>query len=156
MTDLRFKLHDIDPETIIGALGKRLRETRSSRIRDPDVDDKNPYYEACFVDLKRLQKAFGLFSGLRSFTVVACNGSDPQPPTRMKDGFSRMLGTCFRELRELECEEAVFPINFVGEWFRNFVLSPASYLFSFLLMFCSVYGSICQCSVADSAVVHLP
>lgn len=111
--DIRFKLHDIDPETIIGALGKRLRKAEAQN-HDLEEDD-NPYYEACFVDLKRLQKAFSLFTGLRSFTIVACNATDPQPPARMKDSFSKMLGFCLRDVQELVSEEALFPIDFVGK-----------------------------------------
>ena len=114
VVNVRFKLLDIDPETIVGALGKRLREAESSRQSGgADVED-NPYYEACFQDLKRLQRAFSMLPSVKKFTIVSCTSSDPRPPTQMTDGFSKMLGHCFPDLRNLISEETSFRINFIA------------------------------------------
>ena len=113
VTDVRFKLLDIDPETIVGALGKRLRESSvSSHSRGPETED-NPYHQACFQELKRLQKAFGLLSDVKSFTILACTTSDPQPPKPMVASYSTLLGHCFPHLQSLVSEEKFFPIDFL-------------------------------------------
>ena len=114
VVDVRFKLVDIDPETIVGALGKRLREAEASRHPGgADVED-NPYYEACFQDLKRLQRAFSMLPSIKKFTIVSCTPSDPLPPSQMIDGLSKLLGHCFPDLRTLISEEILFRVNFIA------------------------------------------
>ena len=114
VADVRFKLVDIDPENIVGALGKRLREAGSSRDSDGSDGNDNPYHEACFQDLKRLHRAFSLLHSVKEFTIVERTPSDPQPPSQMIDGFTKMLGYCFPELQSLISEEKSLCINFVA------------------------------------------
>ena len=81
VVDVRFKLHDIDPDKIVGALGKRLQQaniTRASGSRGPDTRD-NPYYEACRLDLARIESSFRLLPNIRKLTILACTDRDPQP-----------------------------------------------------------------------------
>ncbi|KAL9631334.1 MAG: hypothetical protein Q9164_005950, partial [Protoblastenia rupestris] len=113
VTDVRFKLLDINPETIVGALGTRLRATNATGDKRGPETDSNPYYQACFLELKRLQKVFDLLSNVRCFYNVACTTSDPQPPPQMLESFSKLLGHCFPHLRSLVSEERLFPIDFV-------------------------------------------
>ena len=114
VTELNFKLIDIDPETIVGALGKRLREARANREPLHSGEEDNPYYEACFLDLKRLQKAFSLLPGVRKLTITEAKKGDPRPPAPMTTNFSKMLGHCFPEVRTLTCMQRDFPINFIA------------------------------------------
>ena len=114
VADIRFKLVDIDPENIVGALGKRLREAGSSQDTDGSDGTDNPYYEACYQDLKRLQRAFSLLHSVRKFTIVERTPSDSQPPSRMIDGFTKMLSHCFPELQTLISEEKSLPIVFIA------------------------------------------
>ena len=113
VTDIRFKLLDINPETIVGALGKRLREANVTRDRPGPETEDNPYYQACFLELKHVQKAFGMLSAVKELTIVTCTASDPQPPPQMVDGFSKLLGHCFSDLRSLISEEKLFPVDFL-------------------------------------------
>ena len=114
VTELSFKLIDIDPETIVGALGKRLREARANREPlQPGVED-NPYYEACYHDLKRLQKAFSLLPAVRRLTIVEAKKGDPQPPPPMANNFSKLLGQCFPDVRTIICTQRDFPVNFIA------------------------------------------
>ena len=118
VSDVRFKLFDIDPEKIAGALGTRLREARANRVngdlRSSNDRADNPYYEACFQELKRLHKAFGLLHGVRRLTIATCKASDPSPPIQMLDAFSNMLGQCFPNLTSLISEESRFDVDFVA------------------------------------------
>lgn len=118
VSDIRFKLFDINPEKIAGALGIRLREARANR-GNGDLHSKNdpldnPYYEACFHDLKRLHKAFGMLGGVRKLTIATCKSSDPCPPSQMLDAFSKMLGQCFPNLTSLISEEPRFDVDFIA------------------------------------------
>lgn len=113
--DVRFKLHDIDPAKIVGALGRRLQQaniSRQSGSRGPDTED-NPYYEACHIDLKRILTAFRLLPNVRHFTILPITERDPEPHHRMTDAFSNLLGFCFPNLRSLSSEEDQFPIGFL-------------------------------------------
>ncbi|KAL9123633.1 MAG: hypothetical protein Q9217_006953, partial [Psora testacea] len=114
VTDVKLKLLDINAETIVGALGKRLREANllTGGRRRPEIKD-NPYYQACSFELRRLQKALTLLSGVRSFTIVACTPSDSSPPPQMVQSFSNLLGHCFPDLQSLISEEQLFPIDFI-------------------------------------------
>ncbi|KAG8530086.1 uncharacterized protein KY384_005568 [Bacidia gigantensis] len=114
--DLRIKLVDINPETIVGVLGKRLRDSQVTRedLRPGDDPRGNPYYEACFEELKKLQKAFTMLPAVRNLTIVEHTHLDPTPPAQMNDMFSKMLSHCFPDLRELSCTKTIFPINCMG------------------------------------------
>lgn len=116
VVDIRFKLHDINCDEIVGALGKRLREanlTRAGGSRGSDTGS-NPYYEACHLELKRIGSAFHLLSNLKSFTILTATRSDPKPPTQMILNFAWMLGHCFPNLHSLVSEENMIPVDFVA------------------------------------------
>ena len=111
--DVRFKLHDIDPAKIVGALGRRLQQANISRrsgSRGPDTED-NPYFEACRLDLKRVLSAFQLLSNVRHLTILSPTEGDPEPHHRTLDAFSKLLGKCFPNLCSLTCEEDDFPAD---------------------------------------------
>ena len=113
VSDVRFKLHDIDPAKIVGALGRRLQQaniSRQSGSRGPDRED-NPYFEACHLDLKRILSAFRLLPNVRRFTVLPTTEGDPEPHLRTIDSFSKLLGHCFPNLNSLVSEEDQFPME---------------------------------------------
>ena len=113
VVDVRFKLHDIDPAKIVGALGRRLQQaiiSRKSGSRGPDTED-NPYFEACHLDLKRVLCAFQLLPNVRNFTILSSSEGDPEPHYRTMDAFSKLLGNCFPNLCSLTSEEDQFPTD---------------------------------------------
>ena len=113
--DVRFKLHDIDPAKIVGALGRRLQQANISRhsgSRGPDTED-NPYYEACHLDLKRILAAFRLLPNVRHFTILPTTEGDPEPHHRATDAFANLLGFCFPNLHSITSEEDQFPVDFL-------------------------------------------
>ncbi|KAL2038732.1 hypothetical protein N7G274_008490 [Stereocaulon virgatum] len=113
--DVRFKLHDIDPARIVGALGRRLQQANISRQSGswgPDTED-NPYFKACHIDLKRISTAFRLLPNVRHFTILPNTGGDPKPHHRTMDAFSNLLGHCFPNLQSLTSEEDQFPVDFL-------------------------------------------
>lgn len=71
VVDIKFKLQDIDPAKIVGALSKRLREANISRNRGPDVPD-SPYSEACDLEVKRIGIS-PFFKKLKSFSECSQN-----------------------------------------------------------------------------------
>ena len=114
--EIRFKLHDINPDEIVGALGKKLQNaniTRSSSSRGPDTPD-NPYFEACRADLRRVGAAFRLFPNLRYLTILSASERDSQPHHRTLDAFSKLIGQCFPKLKFLTSEEDQFPVDFIS------------------------------------------
>ncbi|KAL9100760.1 MAG: hypothetical protein Q9163_003909, partial [Psora crenata] len=114
VSDVRMKLVDINPATIVGALGKRLRGANLMRAGlGPDRADDNPYDQACCLELKKLEKAFSLLYGVKHLTIIACTPSDPQPPPRMVARFSHLLGRCFPHLQSLISEQPLFPVDFL-------------------------------------------
>lgn len=113
---VRFKLHDINPDEIVGALGKKLQNaniTRASGSRGPDTPD-NPYFEACRADLRRIGAAFCLFPNLRYLTILSASERDSQPHHRTQDAFSKLVGQCFPKLKFLASEEDQLPIDFIA------------------------------------------
>ena len=114
--EIRFKLHDINPDEIVGALGKKLQNaniTRASGSRGPDTPD-NPYFEACRADLRRIGAAFRLLSNLRNLTILSASERDSQPHHRTLDAFSKLVGQCFPKLRFLTSEEDQLPVDFLS------------------------------------------
>ena len=114
--EIHFKLHDINPDEIVGALGKKLQNaniTRASGSRGPDTPD-NPYFEACRADLRRVGAAFRLLPNLRYLTVLSASERDSQPHHRTQDAFSRLVGQCFSKLKFLTSEEDQLPIDFIA------------------------------------------
>lgn len=111
VVNIQFKLHDIDPEGIVGALGKRLRQVAiSGPSKRPD---KDPYTEACQLEIGRLGKAFRLLPHVRHFTILATTKADPQPSYRMLGWFSEMLVESFPNLISLTSHEDMLAIPFV-------------------------------------------
>ena len=109
VVDLHFKLHDIDPAMIVGALGKRLRQA------SPDNDD-NPYREACELEVERLGKFFRHLPNIRSFTILPYENGDARPPYDMLVAFADMLEDQFPNLRSLTNYEELLPITFLTHY----------------------------------------
>ena len=109
VVDIQFKLHDIDPAKIVGALGKRLRQG------SPDNDD-NPYQESCEMEVERLGKYFQHLPNLRNFTILPYEDGDPRPPYDMLVSFADMLEDHFPNLRSLTNYEELFPITFLASF----------------------------------------
>lgn len=112
VTDIQFKLHDIDPEGIVGALGKRLRQVVISNSSNRPA--KDPYKEACDLELEHLEKAFRILPKVKRFTILATTKADSQPPCHMLCAFSDMLVRCFPNLISLAYHEDVLPIDFIS------------------------------------------
>ena len=112
VTDIQFKLHDIDPDGIVGALGERLRQ---AAIPDPsNRPDRDTYSEACKLEIERLGKAFRLLPNVRHFTIIATTKADPQPPYHMLALFVRMLVHCFPHLISLTSHDDL-PMRYVSD-----------------------------------------
>ena len=109
VVDLHFKLHDIDPAMIVGALGKRLRQA------SPDNDD-NPYQEACELEVERIGKLFRHLPNIRSFTILPYESGDARPPYDMLVAFADMLEDQFPNLRSLTNYEELLPITFLTHY----------------------------------------
>lgn len=109
VVDVHFKLHDIDPAKIVGALGKRLRQA------SPDHDD-NPYQEACEVEVERLGKYFQHLPNVRSFTILPYENGDPRPSYGMLVSFAEMLEDQFSNLRSLTNYEELLPFTFLENY----------------------------------------
>ena len=116
VVDVSFKLHDIDPETIVGALGKRLRQANLTNRKTPAAADQSdsPYNEACDAETKKLGDAMKLIPNLRKFTIATTDAGDPQPPQRMQSSFSKILAHRFRYLQTLISYEDAMPIEFLS------------------------------------------
>lgn len=117
--DVSFKLHDIDPEKIVGALGKRLRQAnitnaRKSPLVDLSREISNPYHEACDMELRKLAEAFRLTPNMRKFTIATTDEGDPEPPLRMLSLFSQMLGHRFPHLHTMISYEDSLPVEFLA------------------------------------------
>lgn len=123
VTDVRFKLHDIDPDEIVGALGKRLRDANITRARSDRSDihrvdyldnSDNPYYEACYLDLRRIGAAFQLLANVRYFTLIKAAQGDPKPSRPMENSLSRILAQCFPDLRSMCTDVINLPLDFIS------------------------------------------
>ena len=112
VTDIQFKLHDIDPEGIVRALSERLQQAVNSGSSDRPA--KDPYKEACDLELERLEKAFRLLPKVKRFTILATTKADSRPPYRMLCAFSDMLVRCFPNLNSLSCHEEILPMDFIS------------------------------------------
>lgn len=115
--DVNFKLHDIDPEKIVGALGIRLRQANIANARKPPVVDHskgNPYHEACDLEMRKIGEAFRLIPNLREFTIATTDDGDPRPPLRMLSSFSKMLAHRFPHLHTLISDEDSMPVDYVA------------------------------------------
>ena len=111
VAEVSFQLHDIKPDEIVGALGKRLRQAERSSASSPAED--NPYHDACDHEVHRIAEAFSLMPNVKNFSIIPCTESDPRPSYRMLSTFSRMLACCFPNLRTLRNKESALPINII-------------------------------------------
>ena len=111
VADISFQLHDIKPDEIVGALGKRLRQAERNGAGGATKD--NPYHEACDREVHRIAEAFSLMPNVKTFSIIACTESDPRPSYRMLSTFSKMLARYFPNLRTLRNKESSLPINFI-------------------------------------------
>ncbi|MCJ1334943.1 hypothetical protein MMC09_000209 [Bachmanniomyces sp. S44760] len=116
VSNIRFKLHDIDPEKIVGALGKRLRQARLAD--NPHVTTSNPYIEACEHEIHRIGESLALLSNLKEFAFVNCQPSDPRPPPRMLLSFAKEITRRFPLIHHLCSHVDFLPIIFITK-FQN-------------------------------------
>ena len=112
VVDISFQLHDIKPDEIVGALGKRLRQADHSNTTNAMED--NPYHKACDQEIKRIADAFSLMPNVKSLSIFSCEESDPRPSYRMLATFSKMLACRFPNLQNLQCKESSLPLHFVA------------------------------------------
>lgn len=116
VADVSFKLYDIDPQTIVGALGKRLRQANVASKKGSHTagQSDNPYNEACDAEMRKLSEAFKLLPNLRKLTIGTTDAGDPQPPQRMLSTFSKILAHRFRHLHTLISYEDALPLDFLS------------------------------------------
>lgn len=117
VVDISFRLHDIDPRKIVGALGKRLRQANIPSARDSPVmnqPDGNPYHEACDMELRKVAEAFKLIPNVKKLTITTTGEGDPEPPQRMLSTFSRMLAHRFPQLQTIIDYEDSLPVDFLA------------------------------------------
>lgn len=120
VVDITFKLHDINPEKIVGALGKRLRQANikeAKNLKAADPND-NPYHAACDMEVRKLGEAFRLLPNMKKFTIATTTAGDPRPPQRMLSLFSRMLAHRFSHLHTLISYEDAMPIDYISNKLR--------------------------------------
>ena len=112
--DVQFKLHDIDPERIVGALGKRLRQANITAANSAHAPNGNPYDEACDIEIERLGKAFSFIPNVKNFTILSSTDSDPRPSYHMLVAFSNLLPIRFPHLYSLTNQEEFLPLEFLS------------------------------------------
>lgn len=115
VVDIQFKLHDIDPERIVGALGKRLRQANITAANSAHAPHGNPYDEACDIEIERLGKAFSFIPNVKHFTILQSTDSDPRPSYHMLVSFSNLLSRRFPHLSSLTNQEKFLPIRFISK-----------------------------------------
>lgn len=109
VADIQFKLHDIDPEKIVGALGKRLRQANITAANSARAPEGNPYDEACDWEIDRLGNAFLSFPNVKQITVLAGTDADPRPSYHMLVSFSKLLSRRFPQLVTLINQDEYLP-----------------------------------------------
>ena len=116
VVDISFKLHDINPGKIVGALGKRLRQANLENAKKPQAagSSDNPYHQACDAEMRKLGEAFKLLPNVRKLTIATTDAGDPEPPQRMLAIFSKLLAHRFRHLHTLISYEDSLPVDFVS------------------------------------------
>lgn len=108
--DISFKLHDIDPQKIVGALGKRLRQFARDRDAQSPPED-NPYREACELEVQRIFQSLSRLPNIKRFTLRRCTISDPQPPRHMVLAFAQLLSNRFPKLQGLTSHDEAIPLK---------------------------------------------
>lgn len=114
VVDVQFKLHDIDPEKIVGALGKRLRQANITAANSAQAPVGNPYDEACDLEIEHLGNAFSLLPNVKHFTVLPSTDADPRPSYHMLVAFSNLLSRRFPNLLTLTSHEEFLPARFLS------------------------------------------
>lgn len=114
VTDVQFKLHDIDPERIVGALGQRLRQANITAANSAHAPVGNPYDEACDLEIIRLGNAFSYLPNVKHFTVLPSTDADPRPSYHMLVSFSNLLAAQFPHLFTLTNHEEFLPASFLS------------------------------------------
>lgn len=109
VADIQFKLHDIDPEKIVGALGKRLRQANITAANSARAPEGNPYDEACDWEIDRLGNVFLLFPNVKHVTILAGTDADPRPSYHMLVSFSKLLSRRFPQLVTLINQDEYLP-----------------------------------------------
>ena len=112
VADILFKLQDIDPDKIVGALGKRLRQAKLSG--SSSSSEAKYYHEACDLELKRIDESFKSIPNVRHLTVLRATSRDPRPSYHMLTSFSNILGRRFTNLRTFATEESFLPFTCVA------------------------------------------
>ena len=105
-----FKLHDIDPQKIVGALGKRLRQSARDRDAQSPPED-NPYRQACELEVQRIFQGLALLPNLKRLTLRRCTVSDPRPPRHMLLTFAKLLTMRLPNLQVLASHEECLPLK---------------------------------------------
>ncbi|MCJ1351960.1 MAG: hypothetical protein MMC33_001944 [Icmadophila ericetorum] len=116
VTIIRFKLYDIDPDKIVGALGERLRRARLANNPGNAID--NPYDEACDLVVRRIGEAFSHMENVKEFTILECDETDPHPSLRMLISFANEVARRFPSLLTLDVQTDLIPVNFVSNFTR--------------------------------------
>ena len=115
VVEIHFRLHDIDPVKIVGALGKRLRQAAATTAAAQSTDD-NPYEEACDLEVERLGNCFRHLPNVSKFTILSYSPNKARPPYEMLASFAEMLAERFPNLRSLTNYEELFPVTFMSSF----------------------------------------
>ncbi|KAL8662798.1 MAG: hypothetical protein Q9202_004399 [Teloschistes flavicans] len=87
--EVRFRLHDLSPEKIVGSFGERLRRQRPDRRAHKHVG--HPYNEACNEELLAIKSALQSFRNLMSFTLLETTSANARPPASMIKGLAALV-----------------------------------------------------------------
>lgn len=79
---IRLRLHDLDPDQVADAFRERLRRTK---IQGHSKGIGSPYVESVALESFRIRSALGMFTNLRSMTILSHNGTHPLAPHIMTE-----------------------------------------------------------------------
>ena len=113
VTTIKFKLHDIEPEKIVGALGERLRRTKVSHTALSSADD-NPYLTACDQQVKEIGETFSLMPNVKDFTFLGWKINDPHPCSHMLVSLSHEVAFRFPKLQSLSIQTDILSTTFIS------------------------------------------
>ncbi|MCJ1226310.1 hypothetical protein MMC12_002960 [Toensbergia leucococca] len=111
VTNITFRLHDLAPEKIIGALGKRLRQASQSNCHRSAVHE---YKKACEQEIQLLGEAFALCPNVKDFAIL--DSTIARPSYFMTVSFSKMLAKQFPALQSLHVDEDLLPLTVMASW----------------------------------------
>ena len=158
VSDITFKLHDIKPDEIVGALGKRLKQAGRARSNadSASLARDNPYHEACELEVKKIGGAFLSMPNVKNLSLIPCTETDPRPSQRMLVQFSKILSRCFPKIERLQSRERSLPINFVTNKPRLRKLQIPSLMASSCAEMVAVFTSLNVKQLAIYGCVTLP